>query len=97
MKPPDIFKLAVRLLGLVFLYQGLQALPTAVIQFCGAIPTMNSLAIIMTLATAGWPLLVAYWLLRGAPLVMRTAYPESEVGSQSEAQSGGAAGEKARP
>jgi len=38
MNPQDIFKLAVRLLGLVFLYQGLQTVPGAAIQFCAAMP-----------------------------------------------------------
>ena len=77
MKPQDILKLAVRLLGLVFLYHGLQTLPTAVVQFCMAVPSMNIGSMFTSLVMAGWPLAVAYWLLRGAPLVMRIAYPDA--------------------
>ena len=94
MKPRDILNLAVRLMGLIFLYQGLQALPTAVVQLCGAIPNVNSGMIFPSVVMAGWPLLVAYWLLRGAPPIMRTAYPDSE-GSEPETRSGGALGKQA--
>jgi hypothetical protein len=96
MKPRDILKLAVRLLGLVFLYQGLQAVPTAVVQFCAAIPSMNSGMILTSLAITGWPLLVAYWLLRGAPLIMRIAYPDGAGGgTEPETQIRGALAKKA--
>lgn len=46
----DPFLLAIRLLGVVFLYHGLMAL---------------------------WPLFLAQWFLRGAPLVMRFAFPDA--------------------
>jgi hypothetical protein len=88
MKPRDILNLAVRLLGLVFLYQGLQALPTAAIQFCSAISNMNSGAILPCLVMAGWPLLVSYWLLRGAPLIIRTAYPDASTSTEAQIQIG---------
>jgi hypothetical protein len=94
MKPQDILKLAVRLLGLIFLYQGLQALPTALVQFCAAIRIMNSGMILTSVMFAGWPLLVAYWLLRGASLIMRTAYPDSEGRSEPETRIGGALGKQ---
>jgi hypothetical protein len=55
MKPRDILKLAVRLLGLVFLYNGLQALPTAVIQFFVAVPNMNLGNVLPILVMSGCP------------------------------------------
>ena len=90
MKPRDIFKLAVRLLGLIFLYQGLQALAPAAVQLCRELPRINSDMIVMTLVSAGWPLLVAYWLLRGAPLVMGIAYPDATDSAKPETPIGGA-------
>ena len=95
MKPRDIFNLAVRLLGLVFLYQGLQALPPAAIQFCGAILNINSGAILASLVTAGWPLLVSYWLLRGAPPILCTAYPDASGSTEPETRIGNALAKKA--
>ncbi len=41
----------------------------------------------------GWPLLVAYWLLRGAPLILRIAYPETT--KTVEPELGGVCGHKA--
>ena len=90
MKPYDILKLAVRLLGLVFLYQGLQALPGGVLQFCGAISDRNFERLFMSFAMVGWPLLVACWLLRGARLIMRVAYPDAVGPTESGRQIGGA-------
>ncbi len=72
MKSKDIFSLAVRILGLVFLYHGLSALPT-VIPLLLASNFTNWIAGVLMVA---WPLAVAYWLLRGAPLLVRIAYPE---------------------
>jgi hypothetical protein len=95
MKPQDILKLAVQLLGLVFLYNGLQTLPTAVIQFCAVVPNMNLGSMLPSLVMSGWPLAVAYWLLRGAPLIMRTAYPDPPVDTKQEKQIGGTLAHKA--
>jgi len=95
MKPRDILNLAVRLLGLVFLYQGLQALPPAAIQFCSAISNMNSGGILGCLVMAGWPLLVSYWLLRGAPLILRIAYPDASASTEPEMQIGKTLAKKA--
>jgi len=74
MKPKDIFKLAVRLLGLVFLYQGLSGIP----QFLMFFPPSNVQEFFTYLLHFGWPLLVAFWLLCGAPPIVRLAYPDSE-------------------
>jgi uncharacterized membrane protein len=91
MKTKDIFKLAVRLLGLVFLYHGLSALPAV-------IPLVRASGIgqfILGLVMVAWPLLVAYWLLRGAPLLMNIAYPDASGHSEGEQQVFGASEKKA--
>jgi hypothetical protein len=78
MKPKDLFSLAVRILGLVFLYHGLSALPTL-------LPTAFSRTVgglFIAVLMVGWPLLLAYWLLRGAPLLMRIAYPDERGPSE---------------
>jgi|JI6StandDraft_1071083.scaffolds.fasta_scaffold768275_1 hypothetical protein len=97
MKPQGILQLAIRLLGLVFLYQGLQTLPVAVGAFCAAVPSLfstplsdNVVRIFAGFLMIGWPLAVAYWLLRGAPLIMRIAYPETPAGPKEETRIGGA-------
>jgi hypothetical protein len=70
----DIFSLAVRLLGLVFLYLGLSAVPL-LLDF-GAIETAARSDIITALLPIAFNLAVAWWLLDGRWLVRR-AYPES--------------------
>jgi hypothetical protein len=85
MKQKEIFNLAIRLLGLLFLYHGLQSLPAAVATILAAFPRqvgagvrtmMNYGAFIQGFFTTGWPLLMAFWLIRGAPYIMELAYPE---------------------
>lgn len=58
MKPKDLFHLAVRLLGLLFLYRGLSNLP-AIFNGIG----MAWLYIIFCLAAAWW-LLTTHWLTK---------------------------------
>ena len=70
MNSKEIFKLAVRLLGLVFLYHGLTDLPGII----AVVWPLNLLGIIMII----WPFLVAFWLLRGAPWLVDLAYHEDE-------------------
>ena len=70
----DIFSLMVRLLGLVFLYLGLSAMPP-LLDF-GAIETAGRSDIITALLPIGFNLAVAWWLLDGRWLIRR-AYPES--------------------
>ena len=74
MTSKDIFKLAIRLLGLVFLYHGLIGLPVAIPLFFSSAASNSFTAVLMLC----WPLLVAYWLLRGASILVRIAYPEVE-------------------
>ena len=69
----DIFSLAVRLLGLVFLYLGLSAV-TPLLDF-GAIETAARGDIITALLPIAFNLAVAWWLLDGRWLIRR-AYPE---------------------
>jgi hypothetical protein len=70
----DIFSLAVRLLGLVFLYLGLSAVPP-LLDF-GAIETAARSDIVTALLPIAFNLAVAWWLLDGKWLIRR-AYPES--------------------
>ena len=80
----DIFSLAVRLLGLVFLYLGLGAVPP-LLDF-GAIETAARSDIVTALLPIAFNLAVAWWLLDGRWLIRR-AYPESTtVSSHSPAQ-----------
>jgi hypothetical protein len=78
MKPKDIFNLALRLIGLLFLYQGLAAVPNAVASFCPAFPHFQFRTLLPSAILVGWPLAVAWWLVRGAPWLMRIAYPEQK-------------------
>lgn len=73
MKSKDLFNLAIRILGLVFLYQGLSSLPTVII----ATLSNGSGNFLMFMLMVVWQMLLAYWLLRGAPFIMNIAYPES--------------------
>ena len=74
MKPRDIFGLAVRLLGLLFLYLGLRAV-TPLLDL-GAIETAGKSDIINAILPIAFNLAVAWWLLDGG-LLMRRAYPEA--------------------
>jgi hypothetical protein len=75
MNPKSIFSVAVRLLGLVFLFRGLSNLPDILTIFsAGSVWNFINAAVALT-----WPFIVAYWLIRGAPLVVHTAYPDSEI------------------
>lgn len=70
----DIFSLAVRLMGLVFLYLGLSAVPP-LLDF-GALETAARGDIITALLPIAFDLAVGWWLLDGRWLIRR-AYPES--------------------
>jgi hypothetical protein len=74
MKPRDIFGLAVRLLGLFFLYLGLKAVPPML--DLGAIENAGQNDIINAVLPIVFNLLVAWWLLGGG-LLTRRAYPEA--------------------
>jgi len=81
MKAKDVFGLIVRLTGLWFLYQGLSGVPTAIAGIFPVFPHFYARNIVPSLLLVGWPLLLGYWFLRGAPPLARLAYPE-ESGPQ---------------
>jgi len=70
----DVFTLAVRLLGLVFLYLGLSGV-TPLLDF-SAIETADKSDLITTILPIVFNLAVAWWLLGGGVLIRR-AYPET--------------------
>jgi hypothetical protein len=76
MKPKDIFGLIVRLLGLIFVYESAEKVPLAFSAVFPGFRSVSGLGILSALFMVGWPLAVAYWLLRGAPPVSRLAYPD---------------------
>ena len=73
MKPRDIFKLAVRILGLIFLYRGLFLVPNLLEGIFG-----NRANPFEFFLMVGWPLAVACLLLRLAPQITEMFYPKSE-------------------
>lgn len=76
MKSKEIFSVAVRIIGLIFLYQGLSSVPTAVGMVCPAFPHFVFRNCLPALFVVGWPLVLAWWMVRGAPWLMRVAYGE---------------------
>ena len=77
-----IFNLFVRLIGLTFLYQGLSAVPNAIASICPVFPHFYFRNLFPSVLLVGWPILIGYWLLRGAPWLMRLAYPEETTASE---------------
>ena len=75
MKPKDTFILAVRLLGLYFLYVGLKDLDVPALMDTTVIKGDNPDDIISTALPVVFNLAVAWWLLGGSFLIRR-AYPE---------------------
>ena len=74
MEPKEIFKLAVRIVGLVCAYQGLLGMPIHLSDMIRRLSEVNLGGFLSSVFFAVWPLAVAYWLLSGAPLIMRIAY-----------------------
>jgi len=90
----DIFGLAVRLLGLLFLYFGLSAVPSLL--DLGAIETAGKGDILNAILPIVFNLAVAWWLLGGGFLIRR-AYPEaSRISPHSQVAEDGAV-QPARP
>ncbi|MBL9173729.1 MAG: hypothetical protein JNL10_09360 [Verrucomicrobiales bacterium] len=94
MNSKELFRLAIRLLGLGFVYLGLAALPASSSAILAGMLGGNLYGFLFTVFTALWPLCVAYWLLRGAPLLMQIAYPEASPVSKEDASTAGALGAK---
>lgn len=72
----EIFTLAVRLSGLVFLYLGLSAVPPLL--DLGALETAANSDLVTAILPIVFNLAVAWWLLGGG-LLIRRAYPETPV------------------
>jgi hypothetical protein len=69
MKSKDIFQLAVRLLGLLFLYHGVQSLPMV----------MNGPMMVLVYLALQFGM--AWWLIGGAKLLVQHAYPDENPAS----------------
>lgn len=74
MKPKDLFILAVRLLGLYFLYQGLTSLAAIFPVVLAGVIT----GILSSLLFSAWLLAVAWWLLGDASQIIQRAYPDED-------------------
>ena len=77
MKSKDIFCLVIRLVGLIFLYQGLSSVP-ALISTIWPGAALVPRNIFLTLVMVCWPIAVAFWMVRGAPWLVRLAYSEKD-------------------
>jgi len=92
MTTKDIFSVVIRIVGLGFLYQGLAFVPVAITRFCPIFPIpfryLDFRSLLPSLFQIGWPLTVAWWMLRGAPWLMRLAYPQSENKTPAETSAG---------
>jgi len=71
----DLFRLAVRLLGLFFLYVGLKDLDVPALMDVTIIKGDNWDDLISTLLPVGFNLAIGWWLL-GNNFLVRRAYPE---------------------
>jgi len=78
MKPKVIFGLAIRLLGLVFLYQGLSALASLIPVLLSGSFIGSFMNLVMTVLMSAWPLALAWWLIGGAPQLINHAYPDAD-------------------
>ncbi len=74
MKPRDIFETAVRLIGLLFLYQGLSAVPNAIASICPVFPHFYFRNLWPSFLIVAWPTALACWMVTGAPWLMRLAF-----------------------
>ena len=81
MTAKDIFSLVIRIIGLLFLYQGLSYVPSAFANFCPVFPHFNFRTLLPSFFLIAWPLAVAYYLISGAPWLMRLSYPEKPANS----------------
>jgi hypothetical protein len=69
MNTKDLFNLAVRILGLVFLYHAFTGLPLSL-----GMALTGVQAAIGTVLQFVWHLVLAIWLIRGAPFLMKLAF-----------------------
>lgn len=71
MDPQTVLRLGIRILGLVFLYHALMALPRFVLQVLRLATNFQVEPLLASLLACAWPLLLAIWFLRGAPQLSR--------------------------
>ncbi len=71
MNSKELFGLAVRILGLVFFYHAVVSLPLEIGTALGG--SGFGMAFVLQLV---WHLALAIWLIRGAPLLMKLAFPQ---------------------
>jgi hypothetical protein len=75
-----IFSLVIRLIGLAFLYQAAEGMPF-ILATLYSMPfrlAYRDLTLITRVLMVVWEVALAYWMMRGAPQLMRLAYPEGE-------------------
>ena len=78
MKEKEIFALAVRILGLVFLYHGLSGIPESITQ-CALYVFGSKTTVVEFESVNAWcRLTIGFWLVRGAPSLMSIAYPHKK-------------------
>jgi hypothetical protein len=82
--PTALFQLAIRVVGLVFLYHGLANLPGSVLGVFFALKAKSLAGFLGAGFTAFWPLFLAWWLIRGAPWLMRLSRLPTDGGSTSD-------------
>lgn len=70
MNTKDWFSLAVRILGLVFLYNALISLPLSL-----GMAIAGGQAGLITIVQPIWQIALAIWLMRGASFLMNLAFP----------------------
>jgi hypothetical protein len=78
MNAQDLLGLSVRVIGVVFVYQGLSSVPSAINSICPAFPHFLLRNIFPSLVLVGWPLLVGYLLLRRAAWLTKLTYSSRE-------------------
>ncbi len=82
MKAPQLFGLALRLTGLIFLYDALSDFPGGFFKLIDHLAAFKVWSAVQIIAGTLWPLALAWWFLRGAPWLMQLTYPgESRDGA----------------
>jgi hypothetical protein len=75
MKAPQLFGLALRVMGLIFLYDALSGFPGGFFKLIAHLTAFKVWSAIEIIAGTLWPLALALWFLRGAPWLMQLTYP----------------------
>ncbi len=70
MEPHAILAAGIRVLGLLFLYHGLLAVPRLVTASMKLATKFQFEPLFTSFLACAWPLLLAVWFLRGAPGLM---------------------------